>query len=102
MSEHGKNDFWAFVAGAMVGATFALLYAPAKGEETRERIRRTAEDLGHKGEDLVRLGQEEAEKVIGAGKKVVEDIHRTARKAIEDVKKHKGAQAVAEPAEEKE
>ena len=31
-----KTGFWGFVLGGLVGATFALLYAPQSGEETRK------------------------------------------------------------------
>lgn len=33
-----KNLLYAFLGGALVGASVALLYAPAKGEDLRERI----------------------------------------------------------------
>jgi gas vesicle protein len=46
--ENGSKALW-FVAGAALGATIALLFAPASGEVTRRRIGRTAA----KGRDLV-------------------------------------------------
>ncbi len=45
-----------FLAGAAIGATVALLFAPQSGEETRKRIRAKAsegrEALGETGRDL--------------------------------------------------
>jgi gas vesicle protein len=42
----------AFLAGGLVGAGLAILYAPASGRETRERITGVAEDLKKKTEQL--------------------------------------------------
>ena len=36
---------FAFLLGSLVGATIALLYAPAPGEQTRKRIREASDDL---------------------------------------------------------
>jgi gas vesicle protein len=38
------KDIFTFLLGAVVGAVFALLYAPQTGEETRTKIRTTAEE----------------------------------------------------------
>ncbi len=45
MSENNGGDkFLYFLAGAGIGAVFALLFAPKTGRETRELIARTAND----------------------------------------------------------
>ena len=36
---------FAFLLGSLVGATIALLYAPAAGDETRKRIREASNDM---------------------------------------------------------
>lgn len=36
---------FAFLLGSLVGATVALLYAPASGEQTRRRLREASEDM---------------------------------------------------------
>ncbi len=58
-----KNWIYAFLGGALVGAGIALLYAPAKGEELREKIRSLCEKYGlcgRKGEAT----EEEIEEII--------------------------------------
>jgi gas vesicle protein len=51
MSEDSSGSggiFMAFLAGGLIGAGLALLYAPASGRETRERISGMAEDAKKK------------------------------------------------------
>ena len=48
----------AFVLGAAAGAAVALLYAPAKGEETRQRIKDKAREGREKAEAVAREGRE--------------------------------------------
>src|SRR5215831_48018 len=44
MSDNSGDKFIYFLAGAGIGAVFALLFAPKSGRETRELIARTASD----------------------------------------------------------
>ena len=44
MSDNSGDKFIYFLAGAGIGAVFALLFAPKSGRETRELIARTATD----------------------------------------------------------
>lgn len=39
-----SRGFIAFLAGAAVGATLGILLAPDKGEESRKKVKKTAED----------------------------------------------------------
>lgn len=39
-----SSSFFALLAGAAVGLTVGILLAPEKGEETRKKIKKTAED----------------------------------------------------------
>ncbi|MBP2687519.1 MAG: hypothetical protein H6Q81_2424 [Deltaproteobacteria bacterium] len=54
----------AFIAGGMVGAGLALLYAPASGRETRERISGLAEDLKKKSEEWTGEAKQKVERFI--------------------------------------
>jgi gas vesicle protein len=68
MAERGKGEFWAFVAGVLAGGIAALLYAPAKGSETRVKLRETAGELKAKGGELAAQAREEAGRVIESGR----------------------------------
>jgi len=84
MEDNGK--FVWFLAGAAIGATVALLYAPQSGRETRRIIKRktkegrealaeTSRDLMDKGRDLYEKGlrvADEAAEMIERGRKLVE------------------------------
>ena len=75
-----------FIAGAAVGASIALLYAPQSGKETRKLIKKktkesrealsdTANDLMDKGRELYEKGlrvADEAAEMIERGRKLVE------------------------------
>src|SRR5687768_12159307 len=52
MSNNGKI-LWAVLAGAAVGAVAGILFAPAKGEDTRKRIGDQAKKLTDGVKDLV-------------------------------------------------
>jgi gas vesicle protein len=84
MAERGGSEFWAFLAGALLGGIVAMLYAPAKGVETRERIRTTADDVRVKGENIVVRTREEAEKLIDIGKKKLDELKKHAEPAKEE------------------
>jgi len=45
MKDSGKIAL-ALIAGAAIGAAFGILFAPAKGSETREKVLEGAQDLG--------------------------------------------------------
>lgn len=85
MEDKSENVMW-FVAGVALGATIALLYAPASGREVRrkigkqadkgrEAIAETGRDIYGRGKDLFEKGRQladEASELFDRGKKLVE------------------------------
>jgi gas vesicle protein len=98
MSKSG-NSFFAFLAGVAAGTAIGILYAPEKGEITRDKL---ADRLGKyrlKLEefiaDIIERGDEVALEMAGGehvdskakadGKKVVNEAKVKAEKLLEDV-----------------
>ena len=85
MAQDNGSLIW-FVAGAAVGASIALLYAPHSGRDTRRLIGRktrhgrevlmeTSRDLADKGRELYEKGlrvADDAADLIERGRKLVE------------------------------
>jgi gas vesicle protein len=70
---HNNNGFMWFVAGAAIGASVALLYAPQSGRETRRIIKKKTregrEAITESGRDLMDKGRELYDK----GRRVADD-----------------------------
>ena len=82
----GETALW-FCAGAALGATIALLYAPQSGDETRKQIRgaarKGADKIADSGRQIQELGRELYEK----GKQLADDANdmfERGRKLIDD------------------
>jgi gas vesicle protein len=83
--DYGGKAVW-FVAGIAIGATIALLYAPASGEATRRKIvRKTNEGrdaLAESGKEMLERGKEMYER----GRKLADDaadMFERGRKIVE-------------------
>jgi len=85
-NENSMSGYLWFLAGAVVGASVALLYAPKSGratrnylseqaDEGREALTTSGKDLMDKGKDLYDRGRqlaEEAAELFERGKKMVQ------------------------------
>ncbi len=94
--QESGNFMFAFLSGALLGAGVALLFAPQKGDEARDRLRdyaqKTRENLGQwsgeakdrlnrvaeKGREVAQKGREIAEKQGAA----VNDALKAGREAM--------------------
>jgi len=86
-----SRSFWAFVVGATAGAIVGILYAPDKGENTRNKLyyqlNKYRDQLKELINDIVD-GKEVIETTAKSeGKKVVQDAKLKAEKLLEDVEK---------------
>jgi len=73
----------AFVAGALIGAGVALLFAPQHGTELRGRLRnyanRAKDDLFEKGQEAWDTAVERGREYYDKGEEVIRDAGRSAR-----------------------
>ena len=72
----------AFLAGGLFGAGLALLYAPASGRETRERIGGLAEDLKKKTEEWTGDVKQKVEQFIDEERSVIKSAYDAGREAM--------------------
>ncbi len=93
---NSTRTFISFLAGVATGAAIGILYAPEKGEITRDklsyRLSRYREQLQKFINDLIERGDEVAMEVVGGdssakaeGQKVVSEARQKAEKLLEDV-----------------
>lgn len=106
MSNDGRNNgltlIFAFFTGLLTGAVLSLLYAPAPGRETRQKIRDTsiqakdktlelAHQVGEAAkenvEHLVDQGKESVQGFVEVGKERVKEAKDQVKTAVETGKK---------------
>lgn len=72
-----------FILGGIVGAGFALLFAPQAGRETRQKIKDLTEDVKGKARDYVEDVKEKISGTIEKGKDFFEEKKSIISTAIE-------------------
>ena len=95
MSSSSKS-FIAFLAGVAAGTAIGILYAPDKGEVTRDKL--ASKLSNYRGQlqvfiaDLIERGEEVAQEMSGGdseakveGQKVVNEARQKAERLLEDV-----------------
>jgi gas vesicle protein len=85
MAQDNSSFIW-FVAGAAIGASIALLYAPQSGDKTRRLIvkkaRQGTDAISESGQDLLEKSRELYEK----GRRIADDaadMFERGRRAVE-------------------
>jgi gas vesicle protein len=72
----------AFLAGGLVGAGLALMYAPVSGREARERIGGLAGDLQKKTEEWTGDVKKKVEQFIDEERSVIKSAYDAGRDAM--------------------
>lgn len=75
--------FVAFLAGGLIGAGLALLYAPVSGEEARKKLGDLAGDVKKKAEGMADEMKGRVESFINEEKSVVKAAYEAGREAME-------------------
>jgi gas vesicle protein len=90
MADNGSNVggiLVAFMAGMVVGAGVALLYAPQTGKETRRMLAKKAEELKDEAEEIVDDVLEKGKKVLKEKKEQFDAAIEAGKEAMVDAKK---------------
>lgn len=84
-----SNSFLAFLTGAAAGAILGILYAPDKGENTRDRLSYQLDKYSKKLDELVKEFIEGKElsgnEARTEGDKIVSDAKEKAERLLDDV-----------------
>lgn len=84
-----SNTLLAFISGAAVGGLLGILYAPDKGENTRDKLTylldKYKNQLQDLVEDLVEGEEEHFSEAKEESKKVINDARERAEKLLGDV-----------------
>ena len=84
-----NNSFWAFVAGAAIGAALGILYAPDKGKNTRDKLSFQLDKYRERLKELLDQlvdGKETTHTAARSeGQKVVKETRAKAEELLSDV-----------------
>jgi len=80
-----------FLAGSIVGAVTALLFAPMTGREMREDIKKRGGELGNEADEYLARARKRAVDIVNEGKErsetLVSDARKRAETLMEDAQK---------------
>lgn len=77
-----SDSLFAFIAGAAVGLTLGLLFAPEKGEETRRKLKETVGDAADSAKARARLARMELNDLKADLQDQAEDLKEDVRMRI--------------------
>ncbi len=84
--DNNKSSFLiGFLAGGVIGAVIALLYAPKPGKELRADIKTKAGEVAEDTEEYVSAARNKAVDIINEGKKRSEGLIAEAKKRAESL-----------------
>lgn len=75
-----------FILGAIVGAVVMALFAPQRGDVTREELRAATEDLRRRADDLSERAKHASEEAQVRTQKLIDD----ARKQMQEMRARDG------------
>ncbi len=85
-NDKGYGFLGGFLLGGLVGATAALLMAPASGKHTREQIRFEGAALKQRGHEFSDDTMRQAQKLVQDGQKGISDAQARVGSAIQEQK----------------
>jgi gas vesicle protein len=99
-SENMATTTLAFIAGVGAGIAAGVLFAPRSGEETREQLKKKAQETKEKAHDKMeqerKMLKKRAEQVKSKAQKVASDSRAAVEDAADDIKQRANERATAE------
>jgi gas vesicle protein len=91
----GATFLIGFIAGSMLGAGLALLFAPKAGDETRREVAEQAQRVRDKAREGLGSASERVTQFAERGKAMVQTAAEKAREAAQAVREGRDPNAVA-------
>lgn len=84
----------AFILGGVMGAAVALAFAPWAGRETREKVKKLAEEAAEKVKETVQEGKD----VVEEGRSIITAVYEAGREAMKKEKERLAEEAKGQAA----